>query len=74
MPFINGKWVHHNDCFWCINYRELPLAIKKGKVTHVREQCGLTDNPIPLPGTPGRYCDHYQQKECGCSNCIPIGV
>ena len=40
----------------------------------LREQCGLTDNPIPLPGTPGRYCDHYQQKECGCSNCIPIGV
>lgn len=72
MPFINGKWIHHDDCYWCQYHTEIPIKIVKEKVKQVREQCGLTSDPIPFPGQPGRYCEHYIQKNCGCNLCIPF--
>jgi len=43
--------------------------MKKGKVTKFREICGLTNEPIPPPYDIERYCEHYIEKNCGCSCC-----
>lgn len=74
MPFIDGKWIHHNDCYWCVNHQEIPLEIKKGRTVRVREHCGRHDRPIPLPGQPGRHCEDYIQKNCECIICIPFVI
>ena len=74
MPFTDGKWIHHNDCFWCHQHTEIPLEIKKGRTVRVREHCGRHNRPIPFPGEPGRYCEDYIQKNCERITCIPYVV
>lgn len=74
MPFVNGKWIHHNDCFWCTQYREIPAEIKKGQVKKVNEYCELRQIVLPPPLSEGRLCENYTQKGCGCEKCQPVAV
>jgi hypothetical protein len=73
MPFVNGKWIHHNDCFWCIYQTELPIEIKNGQVKKIKEHCSLHEHDLPAPFTGGdRWCEEYVQKECGCTRCQAV--
>lgn len=74
VPQISGRWIHHNDCFWCQHFEEHPAEIRNKKVIRISEHCGLHKHAVPPPYSVNRCCENYAQRNCGCSKCITIVI
>jgi hypothetical protein len=61
-----GKPIHHNDCTWCRHRVSLKGAIQK---KYELELCGLTEGTLLHPNQARRFCESYQQANCGCNSC-----
>lgn len=65
--------IHHPpDCTYCKYYlqRNEAQRVSKQKIDLVMfEHCSKHDRRVVPPGTPGRWCEDYQKKDCPCPKC-----
>jgi hypothetical protein len=59
---------HLVDCTYCED-RLVTFGEKRPRVPEM-ERCRLTMLPVPQPGYPGRFCEHFHQEGHDCVNCF----
>jgi hypothetical protein len=70
MPFVNGAWLHHNNCIWCVFRTPCEHIIKKGQKPRVFHFCNVHQKFVDPYLTDNRICLEYTQIDCGCEPCM----
>ena len=72
MPFVNGKWLHHYNCTWCVFSRRIEQPVKKGHKPTNKTWCEKHKKYVDPYLTNGEMCLEYVQDDCGCEKCMAI--
>jgi hypothetical protein len=72
MPFINGKWLHHNNCVWCVFQKPVSQVVKQGQMPRTFYFCNIHQKFVEPYLTDNRICHEYTQIDCGCEHCMTM--
>ncbi len=72
MPFLHGKWVHHNNCVWCVFCLKISHEIKQGQKPRLFYFCNISKQFVEPYLTDNRLCREYTQDDCQCERCLAM--